>query len=111
MENELMSLISIRDALSNSGSNPATFFCLPSDSSGWTLDTKGMFALDSIDFGPESDEFLPEQVREGSWVEALEGADIESIVYNVNYQIKNPTSEQLLRAFIYYYENDAFICF
>ena len=108
MKKETMSLISIKKVLLNPENNPNTWYCLPSDSSKWTLETEGMFSLDSVDFEPGSDEYLPEQVKNGNWVEVLEGADVEDIINNVNFYIENPTMEMLLEALVFYYENDAF---
>jgi hypothetical protein len=75
------------------------------------LDTEGVFSLDSFDFPPDSDAYLPEQARKNGWIEALDGASIEDVLENVRAQLGKPSLDQLLSAFIFYYENDAFLEF
>ena len=105
-----MDLISIGDVLS-SPENNTEWFCLPSDKDSWTLDTKGVFTLDAKDFAPDSDDFLPKQVKEDGWVEVLDGGTIEEVVANAKTQLDTPSLNDLFKAFIFYYENDAFITF
>lgn len=111
MTKEKMNLISIKDVLTQPEKNPETWFYLPPNSKEWNLDTKGVFSLDSFDFPPDSDDFLPEQVKKNGWIETLDGAGIEDIIDNVNDQLENPSLDHLLQAFIYYFENDAFLVF
>lgn len=111
MTKEKMNLISIKDVLSYPEKNPETWFYLPPNSKEWNLNTKGVFSLDSFDFPPDSDEFLPEQVKNNGWIETLDGAGIEDVIDNVNDQLVNPSLDHLLQAFIYYFENDAFLVF
>ncbi|MBG9452537.1 hypothetical protein ABE61_00095 [Lysinibacillus sphaericus] len=106
-----MSLISISNVLTHPEKNPETWFYLPPNSTEWNLKTKGVFSLDSFDFSTDSDDFLPEQVKNNGWIETLDGASIEDVIDNVNNQLENPTLDQLLQAFIYYFENDAFLVF
>jgi len=42
---------------------------------------------------------------------ALDVATVQDIVQNARMQLSQPSMEQLLSAFLYYYENDAFIEF
>jgi len=105
-----MDLISIREILS-SPENNAEWFYLPPDKHSWTLDTMGVFSLDAQNFTPESDDFLPKQVKEEGWIEVLDGGTIEEIVANAKAQLGEPSLYDLFRAFIFYYENDAFINF
>lgn len=111
MAEEKVNLISLRDVLLYPNKNPETWFCLPPYSSEWTINTKGIFSLDSFDFPPDSDDFLPVQVKNHGWIETLDGASIEDIVINANNQLENPSIDQLFQAFIYYFENDAFLVF
>jgi len=111
MMKEKMNLISVRDVLSHPEKNPETWFYLPPNLREWNLNTKGIFSLDSFDFPPDSDDFLPEQVKKNGWIETLDGASIEDVIDNVNNQLENPSLDQLLQAFIYYFENDAFLVF
>lgn len=105
-----MDLISIRDVLS-SPENNAEWFCLPSDKESWTLDTKGVFTLDARDFPPDSDDYLPEQVKKEGWIDVLDGGTIEEIVANAKMQLESPSLDDLFKAFIFYCETDAFITF
>jgi hypothetical protein len=108
---ESMQLIKIRDILTQPESNPDTWLYLPPNPKQWDLDTEGVFSLDSFEFPPDSDEFLPEQVKKNGWVEVLDGASIEDIVINANSQLENPSLDKLFQAFTFYYENDAFLEF
>ncbi len=106
-----MTLIRIRDVLLSPEKNPDTWFYLPPNQAEWSLDTEGAFQLDSYDFPPDSDDYLPEQAKENGWIETLDGASIEDVVENAKAQLDKPSLDQLFCAFIYYYENDAFLEF
>ena len=67
--------------------------------------------LDSRDFPADSEEYLPTEVMENGWIETLEGVIIESIAANARDQVLNPTLDQLLKTFIYYYKYDSYIQF
>jgi len=41
----------------------------------------------------------------------LDSTSIEDVVTNAKAQVGNPTQRQLFDAFVYYFENDAFIAF
>lgn len=88
-----------------------TWFYLPPDIVDWNLNTQGIFSLDSSDFPPDSDDFLPKQVKENGWIETLEGAAIEDLVENAKEQLGNASLNDLFRAFVFYYKNDAFLEF
>ena len=105
-----MNFVSIGDVLS-SPENNTEWFCLPPDKNNWTLYTKGVFTLDARDFPPDSDEYLPKQVKNDGWIEVLDGGTIEEIVANANEQLGVPSLDELFKAFIFYYENDAFLEF
>lgn len=108
-----MKLVSIRDVLFNVEANPGGWFYLPPNMEEWTLDTLGVFSLDSRDFPPDSDEYLPVQAKENGWIETLDNGTIEEIVENAQIQSGNNllSDEQLFAAFVFYVENDAFIDF
>lgn len=113
-----MNLLSIHDVLLHPEKNPATWFYLPPNSHEWNLNTNGIFSLDSSDFPPDSDDFppdsddyLPEQAKKNGWIATLDSAIIEDVIDYANDQIDNPSLDQLLEAFIFYYENDAFLDF
>ncbi|MDM5234110.1 DUF7716 domain-containing protein [Lysinibacillus pakistanensis] len=111
MTEEKMNLLSISDVLSHPKRNPETWFYLPPNLKEWNLNTRGIFSLDSFDFPPNSDDFLPEQAKKNGWIETLDGAGIEDVIDNVNNQFENPSLDQLFQAFLYYFENDAFLVF
>ena len=105
-----MELISIRDVLSHPEEN-LNWFYLPPNSGQWNLDTLGIFSLDSREFAPDANEYLPEQVKKMGWIETLDAASIEDVVENAKEELENPSINQLFDAFIFYYENDAFLEF
>ena len=105
-----MNFVFIGDVLS-SPENNTEWFCLPPDKNNWTLYTKGVFTLDARDFPPYSDEYLPKQVKNDGWIEVLDGGTIEEIVANAKEQLGVPSLDELFKAFIFYYENDAFLEF
>ncbi|KVX24588.1 hypothetical protein WL02_32165 [Burkholderia ubonensis] len=72
----------------------------------WTLDTVGAFAPDTTD--PDEDT-VPDIAKQPGWRITLDSATIEDIVINAHEQVDDPGILQLLDAFVYYVENDAFI--
>lgn len=76
----------------------------------WTLETQGVFADDDKDADP-GDDPRPDVARVNDWQEVLDSDSIEDIVANAKGQIESPTLQQLFDAFVYYFENDAFIEF
>lgn len=106
-----MNLMSIREILLYPEKNPRTWFYLPPNKEEWNLDTMGVFSLDSYDFPPDSEDYLPKQVKKNGWIEILDGASIEDVIDYANNQLDNPSLDQLLKSLIFYYENDAFLDF
>lgn len=88
---------------------PEGWYCLPPDISDWSLSILGFFSEDSSQYPEDSDEYLPIEVRTQGWIVTLDNVSIEDIIINLNEQIENPSIEQLFEAFLFYYENDAFI--
>ena len=103
-------IVTIRELLLNPGRN-LEFLCLPPDVESWTLDTIGKFCLNPWYFPRGSEEFLPPEVLREGWVETMEGSIIESIVIFAKRELINPTPEQLLEAFKYYYVYDAYMMY
>ncbi|CDL85125.1 DUF7716 domain-containing protein [Xenorhabdus szentirmaii] len=106
-----MNLVSISKVLLFPEDNPEGWFYLPPDDSRWNLKTEGVFSLDSVDFHYDSDEFLPVQAKEGGWIETLDNASIEEIIENARIQLGNPSINELFNAFLFYFQDDAFIEF
>lgn len=100
-------LVTIRQVLQNPEQHSGWLY-LPETT--WSLDTQGAFGEDDKDADPDADP-RPEIARTNDWQEVLDVASIEDIVSNAAAQIDNPTIEQLFDAFLYYFENDAFITF
>lgn len=106
-----MKLISIAEVLSCPNEIPQTWFYLPPDPTHWRLNTQGIFSLDSSNYPPDSDSFLPKQAQEDGWIETLEGAEIEDVVENAKAQLENASLNDLFKAFVFYYKNNAFLEF
>lgn len=105
-----MKYFKIIDALVNPENLPDTgWFYLPADKTKWNLNTEGVFSLDSQEFSPDSDEYLPTEAKELGWIETLDKSLIEDIVLNLSYKMENPTPDKLFEAFLFYLENDAFL--
>lgn len=73
----------------------------------WNLKTKCMI-LDPDDVTSDEEE-VPEQAKEKNLMYALNIDTIESIYENLYQQKKDCSKEDLLRAFFYYYDHDAYI--
>ena len=73
----------------------------------WGIDTKCMI-LDPNDVEDEDDE-APQIALENELSYALDVQSIQAIVQNISEQKKDFTDEDLLEAFLYYYDNDAYI--
>ena len=104
-------LVVLGDVLLNFDQYPEDgWLFLPPDSNKWTLQTKGVFSLDSREFEEDSDEYLPPQAKEEGWIESLDTDLISQIMDNfTETHDREPTPEERLAAFKYYYINDAFI--
>lgn len=74
----------------------------------WTLDTEGVFSEDTMD---ADDDAVSAIANQPGWRITLDSATIEDIVINAHDQVDEPTVGQLLDAFVFYVENDAFILF
>ncbi|MBR8237541.1 hypothetical protein K6W26_17490 [Burkholderia sp. AU42008] len=74
----------------------------------WTLDTEGVFFEDADDAEADA---APVVAVQSSWKVTLDSATIEDIVIDAHDQIDEPSVAQLLDAFVFYVENDAFILF
>jgi hypothetical protein len=101
-------LIPLREALTLAETSPydAALF-LPGDAD-WALDTPcAILAVDPFDDG-EAD---PQFARQRGLRRALSVAQVQDIVANAREQIAEPKPEQLLTAFLFYYDQDAFITF
>jgi hypothetical protein len=101
-------LIPLHEALTFAETSPydAALF-LPGDGD-WALDTPcAILAVAPYDDG-ESD---PPFARHHGLRHALSVAQVQDIVANAREQVAEPTPEQLLTAFVFYDDRDAFITF
>lgn len=73
----------------------------------WELDTEGLI-WDLDDVEDESDE-VPKVAMDLGLIYALSIQDIQDIVYNAKQQKENVSADDLLEAYLYYYDNDAYI--
>ena len=73
----------------------------------WEKDTEGM-VLDPDDIEDDEDE-VPREAKEKHLIYALSIQTIQSIVKNLQQQNHNISEDDLVEAFLYYYDNDAYI--
>lgn len=78
---------------------------LPEDET-WSLDTQAAI-IDPDDVEDESDE-VPKFARDNNFMYALDVQTIKGIIKNAYEQKAECTDEDLIEAFLYYYDNDAF---
>lgn len=71
----------------------------------WGNDTKCMI----LDPNDVEDDEVPQTALENGLCYALDVQLIQAIVQNISEQKKDFTDEDLLEAFLYYYDNDAYI--
>lgn len=101
-------LIPLREALIFADTSPHDAALFLPDDVGWALDTLGaILAVDRYDDGQADPPFA----RQRGLRRALSMAQVQDIVANAQQQIADPTPEQLLTAFLFYHDRDAFITF
>ncbi|MEC0268309.1 DUF7716 domain-containing protein [Paenibacillus anseongense] len=104
MENKLV----LRNVLLNAAtfSWRESLFLLKDEN--WTLNSKCyLFKLDDL----EDDEEVSQFAIDNNLKLVLSHADIQSVVDNANQQRSQCSEFHFFTAFLYYYENDAFITF
>ncbi|CAN7603422.1 hypothetical protein LJR230_004327 [Trinickia sp. LjRoot230] len=74
----------------------------------WTLETEGAFSPYTKDADPAN---IPAAAKHNGWEATLNSDAIEDIAANAVDQVDNPTIDPLFEAFLFYFENDAFILF
>ncbi len=101
-------IIKLRDVLTNSEEHPWRAFLFLHEDKNWNLDSDcAVLNLDDL----EIDEEVPQFAIDNNLIYALSIQDVQDIVINAREQRTNCTDEDLLKAFLYYYDNDAFIDF
>lgn len=102
-----MEFIDLRKVLSNIKEyNWSDALYLPEDET-WDLETKAAI-IDPDDVEDDSDE-VPLFAKQNDLMYALDIQTIKGIINNALMQKNDCTHSDLLEAFLYYYDNDAFI--
>lgn len=73
----------------------------------WSLDTQGAI-IDPDDVEDDSDE-VPKFAKENNLMYALDIQTLKGIIRNASEQKTECTDKDFIKAFLYYYDNDAFI--
>lgn len=107
MEN--MKVTTIKDVLINAPDLLWSDSLFLPDTVVWTLETKAVIC-DPDDVESEDDE-IPQIAKEMGLPLSIGIQDIKQVVNHARQQVKDCSIEQLFEAFLYYYDNDAFIEF
>lgn len=102
-------LISIKEVLKNIGDYEWSYALFLPEDEVWKLNTQSA-VLDPDDIEDEDEEF-PKLAIEKNLIYTLNIQTIQGIVKNAYEQRANCSDNDLLEAFLYYYDNDAFIKF
>jgi hypothetical protein len=105
--------LTLRDVLLSVEALPAGWLYLPKGEK-WNLDTPAFILQDEEVSPEEEDEPLagyPRIAKDNNLRRVLFGQDVRGIVENAKQQKPNVTLDELLTAFHYYFERDAFMKF
>jgi hypothetical protein len=106
--------ITLRDVLTDIDAYPTKAWLYLPASKNWKLESPGL-VLESDEVPPhredEPDSGVPDLARRLGMIQALPIADVQDIVWNVRRQRPHIDDQTLLKAFLYYYENDGYISF
>jgi len=109
-ENEIIK-ITLREALESTQKTPPIYrgwLFLPSQP--WTLETIGTF-FDLDKNNKSQHDQTPEDIKSKKLTLTLDSDLIEDVISNARAQRPNVTTNELLAAFTYYCDNDAFLKF
>ncbi len=106
---ETIQMTTIKDVLVNAPHLLWSDSLFLPDNLTWELETK-VIVWDPDDVELEEDE-IPKIAKELGLHSSLGIQDIQSIVRNAKEQVEDCSIERLFEAFLYYYDNDAFIEF
>ena len=96
-------LVSIGTILEGAGEFSGWLYLPPQP---WTVKTKGVFSP----YGKNADsKSIPDSAKQDGWSVTLSSDMIQDIVENVNDQFENPSIVKLFEAFVFYFQNDAFV--
>lgn len=100
-------IVSLEEVLTDPGRFKGWLFLEPVP---WTAKSRGVVIVFDKDAEP-SDELIPAWIEDKDWVETLDMATIEDIVFNATQQLGKPRIDELVEAFTFYFDNDAFKAF
>jgi hypothetical protein len=101
-------MIKLRDVLINAEEYPWRDSVFLPENKNWNLDSEcAVLNLDDL----EIDEDVPPFAIDNHLIYSLGIQDVQDIIINAREQHTNCTDEDFLKAFLYYYDNDAFIDF
>lgn len=104
-----MTATNLEEALGqNSEGNFEGYLYLPDGP--WNLTTEGLFIDEDIDADP-STKFPPAILDACKLKPTLEAADIEDVIAYARQQSPHCSLDELLKSFVFYVENDAFLDF
>lgn len=105
-------VLPLGEILSNAGTYHELAWLYLPNGGAWDLDSEGAILIPE-EVPPELDEepdaSVPEFAKARDLCEVLQVATIQDIVRNARMQKPNATGADLLRAFKFYYDHDAFI--
>ena len=104
--NEMLRLVYVLEHINGFHWSDALF--LPEDEV-WDLNTKCM-VLDPDDV-EDDEEDAPQIAKEKGLIYTLSIQNVQMIYENVHEQKRDCSSDDLIKAFLYYYDNDAYIEF
>lgn len=99
-------LLELREVLINADDYSWRNSLFLPENKNWNLGSAS--AVLNLDY-LEIDEDVPQFAIDNNLIYSLGIHDVQDIVINAREQLTNCTDEDLLRAFLYYYDNDAFI--
>lgn len=102
-------LIMLKDVLNNVNDFEWSYALYLPEDEVWELQTK-CAVLDPDDLDDDNED-VPKFAVENNLIYALNIQDIQGIVKNAHDQKLNCSENDLLEAFLYYYDNDAFMKF
>ena len=103
----------LADVLVEPRGQPGGWLFLPKDEE-WELGVAALVKeMEEVPPGDEGEEEAgyPQQARTANLMAALRLVDVEDVVANARAQKPDASEAELLEAFLYYYDNDAFITF
>ena len=102
-------IVTIKDVLINASDLLWSDSLFLPDTLTWELETTGVIC--DPDEVESEDEEIPQVAKEMGLPLNIGVQDIQQVVDNARQQVEDCSIQQLFEAFLYYYDNDAFIDF